>query len=142
MTLSHHESGFRGLELQSKLSKSKKQFNVNSQTVSHERYNDNSNLRFKKSKNRESGYNLVTGATNIYQSAKETNARLALLPPPKNFTINNLGKREYTNTFAASPKPFHRLNGDFTHFSGMRQANSLISSKNLTPKMSSSLFAK
>ena len=124
------------------MSLAKKQFNVNTTTNKLGKYDTFDGDRFKRVKNRleKPKYNVLSGAAHEFVSNKANFRRQSMLPPQNNPVFNGANKAEYREGLAASPKLFYRQNGDFTHFSGLKVANNLISSKNFSQKMSSSLL--
>ena len=105
------------------------------------KFDEYDSQRFKKNNrySSNSGFNVLTGAAHEFVSNRSNYRRQSLLPPAKCPPFNG-NKAEYSDGLAASPRVFYRQNGDFTNFSGMKVANSMISSKNFSQKMSSSLF--
>ena len=137
----HHDSGFHSMELSDFLSDGKRQFNANSVTSQAAKFDERASQRNnRQSTNRATGYNLLSGAPNQYFVTKDTFAKKTMLPPPKDFINNGHGKAEYKKGFEASPRVFHRQNGDMTYFQSLKVSNNLISSKNFSQKMSASLF--
>ena len=79
VTHKHHDAGFRGLEFGSKVTESKRAFNANSPSLParHEAGPAEASAYKKKE-----SYNPLTGAIVVkYESANQSNARRALLPP-------------------------------------------------------------
>ena len=137
----HHDIGFRGLELDDDLKMGKRSFNVNSVTRKLARHEAADQDRKGSTIGDQNRYDLFTGKPkNGYGGSLSTNGRRSMLPPSKDFLSNGHGQAEYRDSFGASPRVFHRQNGDFTHFQGLKVANSFLSSKNFSAKMSSSLF--
>ena len=133
------DSGFNCIEISDTVGLSKRQFNVNTVSSRPLKHEDNT-ARFKRRTNRANGYNLLTGAAHDIVPTKKTFAKQTLLQPRQEHLYSSSLKQEYKEGIAASPRIFHRQNGDFTAFQGLKVANNLISCKNFSPKMRSSLF--